>query len=94
MSWDGGHRQFQTLTPKTWAKGASHEKFHAAPYKKQVRFLEGPLPLRIKGKATFLEASFASKKVLRGALRGLPPFAPLLTPQDVLPTPRNLCCQL
>ena len=60
-------------------RGASHEKFHAAPSKKQARFLEGPLPLRIKGKATSLEAPFASKKVLRGTFRGLPPFAPLLS---------------
>ena len=59
--------------------GASHEKFVAAPSKKQARFLEGPVPLRIKGKATFLEAPFASKKVLRGTFRGLPPFAPLLS---------------
>ena len=27
-------------------RGASHEKFHAAPSKKQARFLEGPLSLR------------------------------------------------
>ena len=36
--------------------GASHEKFHAAPSKKEARFLEGPLSLRTQGKMTFLEA--------------------------------------
>ena len=59
-------------------RGSSHEKFHAAPSKKQARFLEGPLPFRIIGKVTFLEAPFSSKKVLRGTFPGLPPFAPLL----------------
>ena len=35
------------LVVKTWAKSASHEKFHAALSMKQAHFLEGPLPLRI-----------------------------------------------
>ena len=59
-------------------RGASHEKFHAAPSKKQARFLEGPLSLRTQGKSDLLRSPFASKKVLRGTFRGLPPFAPLL----------------
>ena len=59
-------------------RGASHEKFHAAPSKKQARFLEGPLSLRTQGKSDLLRSHFASKKVLRGTFRGLPPFAPLL----------------
>ena len=33
--------------------GASHEEFHAAPSKKQTRFLEGPVPLKIQGKLNF-----------------------------------------
>ena len=59
-------------------RGASHEKFHAAPSKKQARFLEGLLALRTQGKSDLLRGPFASKKVLRGTFRGLPPFAPLL----------------
>ena len=59
-------------------RGASHEKFHAAPSKKQARFLEGPLRLGTQGKSDLLRSPFASKKVLRGTSRGLPPFAPLL----------------
>ena len=37
------------------------------------------LGLSEKGKATFLEAPFASKKVPRGTFCGLPPFTPLLS---------------
>ena len=59
-------------------RGASHEKFHAAPFKKQARFLEDPLSLGTQGKSDLLRSPFASKKVLRGTFRGLPPFAPLL----------------
>ena len=59
-------------------RGASHEKFHAAPSKKQARFLEGALSLRTQGKSDLPRSPFASKKVLRGTFRGLPPFAPLL----------------
>ena len=59
-------------------RGASYEKFHAAPSKKQARFLEGPLPLRAQGKSDLLRSPFASKKVLCGTVRGLPPVAPLL----------------
>ena len=33
---------------------------------------------QLKGKATTLEAPFASKKVVLETFRGLPPFAPLL----------------
>ena len=63
-----------------WAKGgASHEKFHAAPSKKQASLLEGALPLRNKGNGAFLEPPLCFlKKVLRGIFRGFPPFAPLL----------------
>ena len=53
-------------------RGASHEKFHAAPSKKQARFLEGPLSLRTQGKSDLLRSLFASKKVLRGTFCGLP----------------------
>ena len=38
---------------KTWG---DHKKFHAAPSKKQTRFLEGPLPLRIQGKSDLLRS--------------------------------------
>ena len=44
----------ETTTHRTWAKGASHEKLHAAPSKKQACFLEGPLPLEKKGKRNLL----------------------------------------
>ena len=67
-------------------RGASHEKFHAAPSKKQGRFLEGPLSLRTQRKSDLLRSPFASKKVLRGTFRGLPPFAPLLVIELLLPT--------
>ena len=59
-------------------RGVSHEKFHAAPSQKQTRFLEGPFSLRTQGKSNLLGNPFASKKVLRGTFRGLPPFVPLL----------------
>ena len=64
-------------------RGASHEKFHAAPSKKQTRFLEGSLPLRIEGKSDLLRSPFASKKVPSGTFRGLPPVAPLLLPGKI-----------
>ena len=35
-------------------RGWSHEKFHAAPSKKQACFLEGLLPLRNEGKEELL----------------------------------------
>ena len=38
-------------------RGASHEKFHAAPSKKQARFLEGPHPLRIKRRSDLLRSA-------------------------------------
>ena len=57
-------------------RGASHEKFHAAPSKKQVRFLEGPLLLRTQEKSDLLGSPFASTKVLRGTFCGLSPFSP------------------
>ena len=38
-------------------RGASREKFDAAPSKKQACFLEGPLPLRAKGKRDLLRSS-------------------------------------
>ena len=64
---------------KTWAKGGEPRKVpRSPPSKKQARFLEGPFLWEVEGKVTFLEASLASKKVLRGTFRGLPPFAPLL----------------
>ena len=81
----------------TWPKlrrgprGASHEKFHAAPSKKQARFLEGPLPLRAQGKSDLLRSPFASKKVLRGTFRGLPPFAPL-SKANVTPCSEGVAC--
>ena len=54
-------------------KGASHEKFHAAPSKKQACFLEGSPPLRNKGKRDLLRTPlFASKKVLHGIFWAYP----------------------
>ena len=38
-----------------WAKGASHEKLHVAPSKKQGCFLAGCLLLYLKRKDAFLE---------------------------------------
>ena len=55
-------------------RGASHEKFHAAPSKKQARFLEGPLSLRTQGKSNLLRSPFASKKVPSGTFLWLTPF--------------------
>ena len=66
------------VVAKTWSKGVSPQKFHAAPSKKQACFLEGPVPLReLKRIGTFLEPPFAAKKVLRG-ISWLAPLAPIL----------------
>ena len=68
-------------------RGASHEKFHAAPSKKQACFLEDALPLRNKGRGGLLRTPpFASKKVLCGNFHGLPPSAP---PSNTLQHPAS-----
>ena len=69
--------RFAHMQSKTWVKGTSHEKLHAAPSKKQPCFLEGALPLRnIKETKAFLEAPVVSQKVLRGTFDGLPLMLP------------------
>ena len=66
---------------KPWAKGAEAHAQHLL--KKQACFLECPLPLRNKleqrGKGAFLDPPFfASKKLLRGIVHGLPLSASIL----------------